>query len=413
MVQAVSRWVLGVGLVAAVGLSARADDPKAELLKLNSVTGDEAQTARVIQLAKNKDAGKKLVAEAKKMMEAAKGMKSPFNFTACQILGRTATVLRDYDTAELFYKHNVDEATKLDSPGKVYQAYGGLIDVYSATRNYSQVIDACERLLELKGAEAEKRAPFVLEQLIRAKARLGKTDEALANAEALVTNLDRHWFALDVKGAVLHEAGKTKEAIAVYKEVMEKLDADKGLDDKERDRLKDGTRYVMSGLYVDAKEVDKAAEQLQALIKSHPDTATYKNDLGFIWADADKNLAESEKLVRAALDLDKKAQEKLKEEGKLDEVKPNAAYLDSLGWVLFKQKKYKDALKPLLEATADEDGQNIEILDHLADCYMALGQKAEAVAAWEKALKMKYAGNRDKERRKIVADKLKKAKAAD
>ena len=47
---------------------------------------------------------------------------------------------------------------------------------------------------------------------------------------------------------------------------------------------------------------------------------------------------------------DKKEKEKLKEEGKFDEVKENAAYLDSLGWVLFKQKKYKEALEPLKKA---------------------------------------------------------------
>ena len=78
------------------------------------------------------------------------------------------------------------------------------------------------------------------------------------------------------------------------------------------------------------------------------------------------NLEESEKLIREALDLDKKAKEKLKEEGKIDEVKENAAYLDSLGWVLFKQKKYKEALEPLKKAAADEDdGNHLEIWDHL------------------------------------------------
>src|SRR3954465_11454737 len=98
MVQAVNRWVLLAGLVAAAGFAgaARADDDvKAELLKLNTVTGDEAQSARVVQLVKNGEAGKKAVAEARKMMEAAKGMKAPFNFNAGQILGRAAMFLKE------------------------------------------------------------------------------------------------------------------------------------------------------------------------------------------------------------------------------------------------------------------------------------------------------------------------------
>jgi tetratricopeptide (TPR) repeat protein len=122
-------------------------------------------------------------------------------------------------------------------------------------------------------------------------------------------------------------------------------------------------------------------------------------------------LEESEKLIKEALDLDKKAQEKAKEEGKLDEIKPNAAYLDSLGWVLFKQKKYKEALDYLKKASLDEEeGGHLEIWDHLADCYMALGQKKEAIAAWEKALKMEDLSKRDGERRRKVSEKLKKAR---
>ena len=100
------------------------------------------------------------------------------------------------------------------------------------------------------------------------------------------------------------------------------------------------------------------------------------------------NLEESEKLIKEALDLDKKEKEKLKKDGKIDEVTPNAAYLDSLGWVLFKQKKYKEALEPLKQAAADDDeGAHLEIWDHLGDCHMALGQRKEAIAAWEKGLK--------------------------
>ena len=103
---------------------------------------------------------------------------------------------------------------------------------------------------------------------------------------------------------------------------------------------------------------------------------------------------------------------KLKEDGKLDEVKENAAYLDSLGWVYFKQKKYKEALEPLKKASLDEDeGSHLEIWDHLGDCYSALNQKKDANASWEKALKMEDISKRDGERRRKVSDKLKKARA--
>jgi len=122
-------------------------------------------------------------------------------------------------------------------------------------------------------------------------------------------------------------------------------------------------------------------------------------------------LDESEKLIKEALDLDKKEKEKAKAEGKLDEVTENAAYLDSLGWVYYKEKKYKEALEPLKKAALDEDeGDHLEIWDHLADCYYALGQKKDAVDAWEKGLKMEDVSPRDGERRRKVSEKLKKAR---
>src|SRR5439155_10352436 len=109
--------------------------------------------------------------------------------------------------------------------------------------------------------------------------------------------------------------------------------------------------------------------------------------------------------------LDKREKQKAVEEGILDEVRENAAYLDSMGWVLFKQKKYKEALPYLEKAAADEDdGNHLEIWDHLGDCYLALGQKKKAVETWEKALKLEEVSHRDRERRRAVGAKLRKAR---
>ena len=89
--------------------------------------------------------------------------------------------------------------------------------------------------------------------------------------------------------------------------------------------------------------MDKAADQLKALLVREPDNPTYNNDLGYIWADHDMNLAESEKLIRKAIDDDRRTRRKANPDLKPELDKDNAAYLDSLGWVLFKQKKYKEA----------------------------------------------------------------------
>ena len=412
---------LVVGLLLAATGASRADDEKVDpereaLLKLNTVTGEDAQKAKLVALAKDKDKAKKAVALAVKMNKEAKGKDKPFNFNATIMLARVAYFVKEYDAAETFYEDGIEAATKLNSGAKMLQAYWGLMDMYWDAKKYSPLVETCEKFMDVKGQkELDDEKLFVLERLVQAKAKLGQFDEALKITAGLIQagkESGNAWYFLQLKGMVQREAGKNEDAIETYLEVLEQLDSAKELKDEVKDRMKDRNRYVLTGLYVDNKDIDKAAKHLQTLIKRNPDNPTYKNDLGFIWCDNDKNIEESENLIREALALDKKEREKLKKEGKLDEVKENAAYLDSLGWVLFKQKKYAEAVDYLKKASADdEDGNHLEIWDHLADCHMAMQQPKEAIAAWEKGLKMEDVSKRDAERRRKVTDKLKKARA--
>lgn len=430
MIQTGTRWALGAFAAVAVTLlvsnsAVRAQDDKTEekkaeknplreeLLKLNSVTGDDAQKDKLLALVKDKEKAKKLVAEAGKMLKESKDKTNPFNYNGALLVARLAHFNKQYDVAEPFYDYLITTATKLKSGTKMVTAYEGLIEMHWDNKKYAYASKVCEDFVDLLGPdEVEQAKPFILERLAQSKAKEEKFDEALRLAELLVEADSGGWYFLQTKGWILREQGKLDAAIEMYNRSLDNIDTSKTLKPDMKDRFKDRTRYILTGLYVDNKDVDKAAKHLETLIKRNPDNPTYKNDLGFIWADHDMNFEESEKLIKEAIDLDTKEKEKLKKEGKLDEVKPNAAYLDSLGWVLFKQKKYKEALEPLKKATADEeDGNHMEIWDHLADCYLALGQEKEAIATWEQALKFEDISKRDTERRGKIRDKLKKARA--
>jgi tetratricopeptide (TPR) repeat protein len=406
----------GLVLLAYSSSRVRADDKenplRAELLKLNGASTEEIQTAKLRALIKDRSKAKQAVTEAAKMMKEAKEGEKPFNYNSTVILARAAHILRLFDIAERFYEYQVELATKLNSGPKMASSYEGLLELYWDAKRYGDVVDTCEKVVESKGPkELEAFQPFALEMLIKAKAKQGKIEEALSLTKGLLELYDNLWYFVQLKGWIQREDGKLADAIATYNEVLDKIDAEKGMKAAAKDKEKDRIRYILSGLYVENKEIDKAAKQLETLIKRNPESATYKNDLGFIWCDNDLKLEESEKLIKEALELDKKEKEKLKADGKLDEVVDNAAYLDSLGWVLFKQKKYKEALDPLKKASADEDeGNHLEIWDHLGDCYSALGQKKDAIASWEKALKMEDLSTRDGERRKKISEKLKKAR---
>ena len=103
------------------------------------------------------------------------------------------------------------------------------------------------------------------------------------------------------------------------------------------------------------------------------------NDLGYLYAEQGKNLEKAESMIRKALQEDPE----------------NYAYLDSMGWVLFKRGKVKEALATLTKAaermktTMEQLGrvQDPTIFEHLGDVYFQLHEVDKAEDSWRQALK--------------------------
>jgi tetratricopeptide (TPR) repeat protein len=298
---------------------------------------------------------------------------------------------------------------QLKSGQKLGLAFGGLIDMYYENKKYGESERVCQEFLEMNGDDTIKRLkPLVLRRQIQAMARQDKTAEATKIVDNLIKANPNSWLVLELRGWVQREAGDYAAAAKTYEEVVERVEKDKELNEEERTDVVTEYRYTLSGIYVDANQVDKAAENLKALLAKDKTNPTFNNDLGYIWADHDMNLDEAEKLIRTAIDEERKLRMKLQPDLKPEELKNNASFVDSLGWVLFKQKKYKEAKEYLLQATKDpDDGQHLEIYDHLGDVCQALGEKTEAVAAWKKAIELATPTKRDQLRKAEVEKKLK------
>ena len=174
-------------------------------------------------------------------------------------------------------------------------------------------------------------------------AKEGKTDKATELIDKIIKAQPDNPLNQIAKGQFLHEVDKTADAVKAYEEAIDLIKKDDDLTKEEKDDFISGIRYTLSGLHIDLNDVDKATADLKELLEKEPDNPGYNNDLGYIWADHDMNLAEAEKMIRKALEDDKKQRLKANPDMKPDDVKDNASYLDSLGWVLFKEKKYKEA----------------------------------------------------------------------
>ena len=311
----------------------------------------------------------------------------PFNVNATYILAVSAHLLKEVDTAQAFYRLNLDQAVKMSSGSKISQAFSGLIDLLLSNKKYAECEKVCSEFLDMEGDDTvESLKPAVLRHKILLMARQDHYDKAHELLDKLIKIQPKNWLNVELKGDLLHEQAKDAEAAKLFEDLIEKVKDDSRLEKETKDEFIGDIQYRLSGVYIDLNQVDKAADHLKALLAKEPDNPTYNNDLGYIWADHDKNLAESEKLIRKAIDEDRKQRHKDDADVKPEQDKDNAAFLDSLGWVLFKQKKYSEAKPPLLQAVQAEEGKHIEIYDHLGDVHLALGEKSEAIAAWKKGL---------------------------
>jgi tetratricopeptide (TPR) repeat protein len=384
-----------------------------DVLKFNAVTGMNPLKGEVLALLDDKSIAKKLVGEAARM---AKEKPQPFTYNATLILATAARKLKDYPAAETFYRLYLNQAKQLRSVEGQTTAYGGLIEVYYNNKKYVEAEKACKEVLELTMTSTSDEEDVnsinrfksaAMEEMILAIARQGDIDRAIDLIDRILKNAPNSWLALDLKASVYRIGDKYQQAAKVYEETLTRLKDDKDIKKEAKEILLDDIRYKLSGLYVDLNQIDKAAEQLKTLLAKEPDNSTYNNDLGYIWADHDMNLAESEKLIRKAMEEERKLRRKVNPQIKPENDKDSAAYLDSLGWVLYKQKKYEEAKKYLQQAVEQEEGDHVEILDHLGDVLMALGQKSEAVAVWKKGVKATGDTKREQKRKVEVLKKIK------
>ena len=84
----------------------------------------------------------------------------------------------------------------------------------------------------------------------------------------------------------------------------------------------------------------------------------------------------------------------------------NGAYLDTLGWILYKQGKYNKSVIQLEKADKIKQNRPV-ILDHLGDVYQALGKTKKAEEQWQKAFVL----TEDEKLKKRIEKKLNDAAA--
>jgi len=297
--------------------------------------------------------------------------------------------------AERFYRQCLLGVT----PATEALVYGGLLRVLWKANKFEDVVEVCR-----SGLRNTKATSHVLfhSDLARALSKLDRMEEALTeadNAVRLAADADRLSLRL-MRIRLLSYAERYGPAEADCQALLK--DARQPADILE-------IRYVLSYIYSAARQNAKAEEQLQLILKTDPNNATACNDLGYLWADQGKNLKEAEDLIKKALDLDRQQKKSGPPLPGADADKDNAAYVDSLGWVLFRRGQVEAARQELEKAAALPEGEDPVIWDHLGDVYYRLEMTDRAQESWQRALHLYEQEKRRKmdQRYKDLKHKLK------
>ena len=336
----------------------------------------------------------KLVETAFRQMNA----KQELKFDTVYFLAMLADRHRKNEEAERFYRQCL--ADKGVGPANEAVIYGGLLRVLSKARKFEDVVQICQQGL----AKAKSTNPLLFySDIARAQAGLKRYDDALRSTDR----------GRDVAGdkKLLFEILRVR--ILAMAERYETAETECQALLKANDRAEEilELRYLLSNVYSAAKQHAKAEDQLQLILKIDPFNATVNNDLGYLWADQGKNLDVAEDMIRKAIDLDR-TQRRKSADYSADEDKDNAAYMDSLGWVLFRRGDIDGARKELERAITLGDGDDPTIYDHLGDVYIRLRMRPEASRAWQRALELYDQGIRpkDEERVRDIRRKINQAK---
>jgi tetratricopeptide (TPR) repeat protein len=195
--------------------------------------------------------------------------------------------------------------------------------------------------------------------LLRATAIL-QTHGAAAAAEELLDRLiedepQRAPEILAARARIYADSGDLPRAVAVLEQgVM--VYPDSG-----------DLRYAEASIYEEQGRTADALRELEQLVSARPDDPAALNALGYTLADHSRDLTRARRLIESAHAAAPK----------------NAAILDSLGWVLFRQGHRAEAEVYLRAAYADDRGGDIAA--HLGEVLWQLGRQADAEHIWSEA----------------------------
>ena len=265
-----------------------------------------------------------------------------------------------------------------------------LAGMYRAAEKFELAVEMYRKMMELDPSSAARVAAQLVDTYRQAK-DLPRAIEEAENAHKLHPN-DR--VVTLVRASLLADAGKADAAVSetrrllngkddrdtyvalaqVYEKLKDYGEMGKALDQAEKlsssDDEKETIGFMRGAMYERMKQHDKAESEFRKVLTRSPDNASALNYLGYMLADRGVRLEEARGMIARALEADPY----------------NGAYLDSMGWVLYRQDKLEEA-EAYLRRALDRVYRDPTVHDHLGDVLAKMGRVKEAMTEWQISLK--------------------------
>lgn len=130
--------------------------------------------------------------------------------------------------------------------------------------------------------------------------------------------------------------------------------------------------YYAAPAYRELESRELGDQLLARVLELDPRHPGANNDLGYNWAEENKNLELAEAMLRIALEQEP----------------DNESYLDSMGWILYKRGMFAEAKRYLEQAVVPGNRPDPQTLDHLGDVAYRMSDLASAKSRWASARDM-------------------------
>jgi len=266
-----------------------------------------------------------------------------------QVLAKTQLAYIDLQKGN--YQAAVDDAKSVlifrDKPNT--QAINIALDAFKKQKRYSDAIALLQPLVDNFAGDAFVNARYV-EMLLRAgavdRAKLAATTQVKFGAKNTIATAEAYV-----------QTEQYQPAIAMLQDALRKTPDDVDL------QFELGSTYERSG---DTKSAERV---FLGILEKHAEHAGTLNYLGYMWADHGVNLDRAAEMLNRAV----------KQEPR------NGAYIDSLGWVYFRQGKLDLAEKYLADA-AKLLPRDATVHEHLGDVLAKRGEVHRALDLYREAL---------------------------